>query len=537
METRHGGEGNEKGKVAEMNLFDSRWSGRHRHDSDHSQPHWFGQTAKLCRRVIQLPGPMAPASTSGDVMRSRLKLTYLAAAMIFAIATVVTGCAGDPLPSASAQEGSPLQDPQELVSHNGLLRAQIVVAREQVDVAGRKLWAFTYNGHYMPPTLRIRPGDRLELAWENRLDKEYTNLHVHGLHVSPSGNADNVFIHIHPGQTFHYSYQFPDNLAPGTYWYHSHAHPVSAPQVAGGMSGVIIVDGLNQYLPPDLRDITEHVIALKDFQVEGDAVKTKDLHISAATNRTVNGQLNPTITIRPGEVQLWRLANISANIYYNVHLQGQQFQVIAHDANPVNRIWAADSLLLAAGARFDVLVRGGPPGSTQLQTLPYSTGPAGNQFPQATLATVVSDGPPTRPVALPTTFAPTEDLSRATVAARRTVVFSETDNPDRYYINGKQFDPNRVDIQSKLNTVEEWTVRNDSNEEHSFHVHVNDFQLMSINGRPHDGHGWQDTASVPAEGQIVIRMAFTDYTGKTVLHCHILNHEDLGMMAVLEIVK
>jgi FtsP/CotA-like multicopper oxidase with cupredoxin domain len=355
--------------------------------------------------------------------------------------------------------------------------------------------------------------------------------------VSPSGNADNVFIHIHPGQTFHYSYQFPDNLAPGTYWYHSHAHPVSAPQVAGGMSGVIIVDGLNQYLPPDLRDITEHVIALKDFQVEGDAVKTKDLHIGAATNRTVNGQLNPTITIRPGEVQLWRLANISANIYYNVHLQGQQFQVIAHDANPVNRIWAADSLLLAAGARFDVLVRGGPPGSTQLQTLPYSTGPAGNQFPQATLATVVSDGPPTRPVALPTTFAPTEDLSRATVAARRTVVFSETDNPDRYYINGKQFDPNRVDIQSKLNTVEEWTVRNDSNEEHSFHVHVNDFQLMSINGRPHDGHGWQDTASVPAEGQIVIRMAFTDYTGKTVLHCHILNHEDLGMMAVLEIVK
>jgi suppressor of ftsI len=470
-------------------------------------------------------------------MRSRLKLTYLAAAMIFAIATVVTGCAGDPSPSASAQEESPLRDPQELVSHNGLLRAHIVVAREQVDVAGSKLWALTYNGHYMPPTLRIRPGDRMELAWENRLDKEYTNLHVHGLHVSPSGHADNVFIHIHPGQTFHYSYQFLDNLAPGTYWYHSHAHPVSAPQVAGGMSGVIIVDGLNQYLPPDLRDITEHVIALKDFQVEGDAIKTKDLHISAATNRTVNGQLNPTIRIRPGEVQLWRLANISANIYYNLQLQGQQFQVIAHDGNPVNRIWAADSLLLAAGARFDVLVRGGPPGSTQLQTLPYSTGAGGNQFPQATLATLVSEGPPTRPVALPTTFAPTHDLSRATVAARRTLVFSENDPADKFYIDGKQFDPNRVDIRSKLNTVEEWTVRNDSKEEHSFHVHVNDFQLMSINGQPHDGHGWQDTATIPVHGQIVIRVAFTDYTGKTVLHCHILNHEDLGMMAVLEIVQ
>jgi suppressor of ftsI len=110
------------------------------------------------------------------------------------------------------------------------------------------------------------------------------------------------------------------------------------------------------------------------------------------------------------------------------------------------------------------------------------------------------------------------------------------DNPDAFFINGKQFDPNRVDIQSKLNTVEERTVRNESNEEHSFHVHVNHFQLMSINGQPHQGHGWQDTVSIPAKGQIVIRIHFLNYTGKTVLHCHILNHEDLGMMAVLEIV-
>jgi FtsP/CotA-like multicopper oxidase with cupredoxin domain len=472
-------------------------------------------------------------------MRSRFKLTCLAAGLILAIAGVVSGAASGPSPSPSVREGSLLRDPPQLVSDdNGVLRVQIVVERRQVDVAGRKLWALTYNGHYMPPTLRLRPGDRLELAMENRLGP-YTNLHVHGLHVSPIGNSDNVFIHIHPGQTFHYSYKFPNNLSPGTYWYHSHAHPISAPQVAGGMSGVIIVDGLQQYLPPELRNVTEHVIALKDFQVQGNTVKTEDLKIGAPTNRTINGQMNPTVHIRPGEVQLWRLANISANIYYNVQLQGQQFQVIAHDANPVDRIWAADSLLLAAGARFDVLVRGGPPGSTQLQTLPYSTGPDGNQFPQATLATLVSDGAPTRPVALPPTFAPTEDLSRATVTARRMIVFSEkeTEAVEQYFINGRQFDPNRVDIQSKLNTVEEWTVRNDSDEEHSFHVHVDDFQLMSINSRPHYGHGWQDTASIPPKGQIVIRIHFTNYTGKTVLHCHILNHEDAGMMAVLEIVN
>ncbi|MEV6033395.1 multicopper oxidase family protein [Nonomuraea sp. NPDC052116] len=467
-------------------------------------------------------------------MRFRPGLAGFAAAGTLVFTAAAGGLAGSPPPPLAA-EGVPLRDPPQLVSHHGVLRAHLVVEKKRVEVAGRTLSALTYNGQYMPPTLRIRPGDRLELAMENRLGP-YTNLHVHGLHVSPAGHSDNVFIHIHPGQTFHYSYQFPDDLAPGTYWYHSHAHPISAQQVAGGMSGIIVVDGLKRYLPPGLR-IKEHVIALKDFQVQGDAIKTKDLHISAPTNRTVNGQLNPTIHIRPGEIQLWRLANISANIYYRVSLQGQPFQVIAHDANPVDRIWTADSLLLAAGSRFDVLVRGGPPGHAQLWTLPYSTGPAGNRFPQATLATVVSEGPAMHPPALPATFAPTEDLGHAAIAARRTIVFSENKAGTAFYINGKQFDMNRVDIRSKLNTVEEWIVRNDSNEEHSFHVHTNDFQLMSINGRPHQGHGLQDTASVPPKGQIVIRTHFQNYTGRTVLHCHILNHEDAGMMAILEIVK
>ncbi|MFD4814870.1 multicopper oxidase domain-containing protein, partial [Streptomyces sp. NPDC058418] len=129
------------------------------------------------------------------------------------------------------------------------------------------------------------------------------------------------------------------------------------------------------------------------------------------------------------------------------------------------------------------------------------------------------------------------DLDNATLAARRTLVFSENAAGDKFYINGKQFDMDRIDVRSRLNTVEEWTVRNDSDEEHSFHVHTNHFQLMSVNGRPYDARSMQDTANVPARGQIVIRNKFSDYTGKTVFHCHFLNHEDEGMMATLEIVK
>ncbi|MFT9472533.1 multicopper oxidase domain-containing protein [Streptomyces sp. 11-1-2] len=295
--------------------------------------------------------------------------------------------------------------------------------------------------------------------------------------------------------------------------------------------------GQRKYLPPALRHVTEHTIALKDFQVRGDAVKTEGLKIGAPTNRTVNGQLKPTIHIRPGETQLWRPANISANIYYKLRLRGQRFRVIGRDGFPVDRTFTSDTLLLEAGSRFDVLVTGGRAGRTVLETLPYDTGPAGNQFPRANLATLISSGKPVARVAPPSAFAPPEDLSDLPLARRRTVVFSENKAGTKYYIDGKQFDAHRVDLRSKLNTTEEWTVVNTSDEQHSFHVHTNHFQLMSINGVPHHGHSLQDIANVPAKGRLVIRIRFTNYTGKTVLHCHILNHEDMGMMAILDIVK
>ncbi|MFB6875868.1 multicopper oxidase family protein [Streptomyces sp. NPDC056323] len=438
--------------------------------------------------------------------------------------------------AASALLGPRLQDPPELVSRGGLLKATIVVERRKVRVGDRQLYATTYNGAYMPPTLRVRPGDRIDLTMTNRIDED-TNVHTHGLHVSPRAPADDIFIAIKYNQSYHYAYQLQHNQPTGTYWYHSHADMKSAAQVAGGESGVLIVDGLRHYLPPSLRGITEHTIALKDFQVQGDSIKTHPLSIGAATNRTVNGQTNPVINIRPGETQLWRLANIGANIYYKLHLPGTLFHVIAQDGIPVRKVYAQDTLIISAGARFDVLVQGGSPGTTPLETLPYNTGSAGNQFPQATLATVVTGGTHAKQVAVPTAFAPHEDLSSATIAARKTVVYTENAAGTKFFINGRMYDHQRIDFTSVLGTVEEWTIRNDTDEDHSFHIHTNDFQLMSTNGKAHEpSRGWYDTVNVPARSAIVIRIHFTNFTGKTVLHCHILNHEDMGMMTVLDIV-
>lgn len=117
-------------------------------------------------------------------------------------------------------------------------------------VGNQMLYALTYNGRYMPPTLRVRPGDVVQLKMTNKVDQE-TNLHLHGIHVSPRPPpADDIFIAIEYGETYDYTYTLPKSLAPGTYWYHSHAHGFSAAQVAGGESGVLIVDDLKEYLPP-----------------------------------------------------------------------------------------------------------------------------------------------------------------------------------------------------------------------------------------------------------------------------------------------
>ena len=103
-------------------------------------------------------------------------------------------------------------------------------------------------------------------------------------------------------------------------------------------------------------------------------------------------------------------------------------------------------------------------------------------------------------------------------------------------INGKVFDHNRVDYVVKLGDVEEWTLKNLDTEDHTFHIHVNDFQVMSVNGQPYNAHGLQDTVVLPIGGEVVVRIPFTDFVGKFVFHCHILPHEDTGMMGVVEVV-
>ncbi|HKH02343.1 MAG TPA: multicopper oxidase family protein [Bradyrhizobium sp.] len=422
-------------------------------------------------------------------------------------------------------------NPPEIVSSGGVLSATLTAKKARVRIGNKDVMARGYNGLYIPPTLRARPGDKIKLKLVNTLDAP-TNLHYHGLEVSPLGRSDNVFIHLGTSEAFDYEIAIPRDQGPGLYWYHPHAHGLAESQVAGGMSGGLIIEGILDPFP-ELKGISERIMLLKDSEIDGDQIGQKA--DPAKSTRTLNGLVNPTVKIHPGETQFWRIGNIGANAYYRLQLEGHKFYQIAQDGNRLNQIVELKEVLLPPGSRVEVLVRGGAPGTYKFRSLAFKTGPQGDQNPEVTLATLISEGPAQPPVPLPSKLPPVADLRKQPVAHRREVVFTE--GPGKFFINGKQFDMDRVDTTVNLGDVEEWTIRNEADELHTFHIHQVDFQVVEVNGQKTPFMGVQDNVNVPVRGVVKILVPFTDplIVGKFVYHCHILSHEDKGMMAVIEV--
>jgi FtsP/CotA-like multicopper oxidase with cupredoxin domain len=473
-----------------------------------------------------------------------------AAAALLTLVLVASACGGDgsPAPPKAAlttaaldwrafpDRGRPLREPPVRRSRHGLLRATLTVADRVVDVAGTPVRAKTYDGGFVGPTLHVRPGDTLELRVVNRLG-EPTNLHEDGFHVSPIGIADSVLRTIPADSTDAVRVRIPATMAPGTYWYHPHVHGLVEEQVFSGLSGVIIVEGLHARLPPALRHVPDHLFALKDLQVRGDAIVGRHIDSGAPTTRTVGGQLQPVLGVRTNRVQLLRLANVGADIWYRLALDGATFRVIAEDGNPVGRVWQASRLLLPPGKRFDVLVRWPHPGTYRLRTLAMSTGPAGDSYPRATLATIRVAGAPVPTHRLPRSLGPEPHLDRAKVDRVRHMTFGENGAGTRYFIDGRPFDARRVDQVVRLGATEEWVIHNATRELHPFHIHGDDFQVVAVDGWPHHARSLQDTVVLPVGRTVRIRLRFRGFTGAFVYHCTILAHEDAGMMGVVAVTR
>ncbi len=438
--------------------------------------------------------------------------------------------------------GDDLRFPEVRRAENGVLDTTLRMTYGPTDIDGERAIAMTYDGSYPGPTLVAKPGDTIKIRLINDLD-DVTNLHTHGLHVSPSGNSDNVMLVIQPGETFDYEIKIPEDHMPGTYWYHPHVHGLTYPQVSGGLAGALIIEGgLDEF--EGIKDRVDQLMVIQSCQFDDTntmvPIEDKDKHKQTVT---INGQINPTLRIRAGEVQRWRLVNATAESFLMIGLEGHLLHQISKDGNAMTRVVEQSSLLIEPGTRADVLVQGYMfNGAFELRKMLWYGAP--RQFEaDELLATLVVEGEddPVTDHIIPTTLIPlTEDFRDKPVDKEREIRFDVVrglPGGTKFTIDGRQVDMGRVDQTVKLGAFEEWELINDSPEWHPFHIHANDFQVVAVNGVPVEVLSFEDTRGIPPNGSLTIRHRFLDFTGKYVYHCHLLFHEDHGMMGIVEVVN
>jgi FtsP/CotA-like multicopper oxidase with cupredoxin domain len=371
------------------------------------------------------------------------------------------------------------------------------------------------------------------------------------MHVSPTGTADNMRVMVPPNRTHRYLFQIPADHPAGLFWYHEHVHGLVTNHVARGAAGMIYIANAYTDLVAQLG-LRRRLMLLQQAYLDDD----NDTLIPDDGRRDepdfalslINGQLMPEIRMRPGEPQVWCIGNGSTSAFYVLRLEGHTFDVIAEDGIPLVGAGrpGQETLMLASGTRLEVVVRAtGAPGRYVLSYDQYNQGV--DTWPQRDIGTVVVDGQPwngpDHPGVDPTTSL--EDLRAVPVddARRRTIVLGMDDSVaegefGRFTINGHAWDPHYTEWTSTLGAVEEWHIVNETEQDHPFHVHINPFQVTRVNGMAAPFGGYQDVAIVPRFGSLTVRTRFTDFAGGPILmHCHILDHEDMGMMTSFEIVE
>lgn len=452
-------------------------------------------------------------------------------------------------PQAAAGVGPAVTSPPELRSADGVLRLDLAAAPCPVVVAGRPVEMLGYNGTVPGPTLRLLPGDRLQIRFHNGLDAP-TNLHVHGLHVSPSANGDNPFVTVNPGETFDYDYQLPIDHPTGTFWYHPHLHGSVADQLAAGLYGAIVV--ADEPAAPAAR---ERLLIVSDvsFTANGSvrpASMQEQMMGREGELLLVNGQSAPTLEGRPGERERWRVVNACPARFLRLAVAGHALEVLALDQGPTRRPERMDEILLAPGNRADLAVTLSA-GTHEIRTLGHDRGSpmagmmrSSDASGPAVLAHLAVRGGEVAAAPPLTGRSTPRDLRGVTVARRRELTMGMGAGMGRgmgmgggmmsFTFDGREFDHHRTDQGVRAGDVEEWTIRNTSGMDHPFHLHVWPMQVVDA-GDAGGGPVWRDVVNVPANGSVVVRIAFDAFTGRTVYHCHILDHEDLGMMGVVKV--
>lgn len=408
-------------------------------------------------------------------------------------------------------------------------------------VPGSTANVYAYNGMVPGPTLEANEGDRVIIHFRNNLP-DATTVHWHGLHI-PADQDGSPLYPVKPGKSHDYVFTIPYGTA-GTYWYHPHPHQHTGFQVAQGLYGAILIHSATDPLPKSLPD---KVLILSDnrFRADGSVEIEDELsdkgQIDLVNGREgdtffVSGKRMPMIDIKPGEVQRWRIINASASRIYKLALGGQSFLQVGSDGGLFEHPVEMKEILVANGERVEILVRGtgSPRTLVPLQALPYDryvpqTRPSvwNKPFELATLR--YSNDPAVTPPSIPATLRVIPVLDTLKATATRYISFSQG------LINGRMMDMNRVDVSAKLGATEIWQVENLVGMDHPFHLHGFQFQILDRNGVPEKDRRWKDTVNVPKHETARFIVRYDDFPGRWMFHCHILDHEDHGMMGILEV--
>jgi FtsP/CotA-like multicopper oxidase with cupredoxin domain len=414
------------------------------------------------------------------------------------------------------------------------------------------------------------------------------NIHYHGTNTAPTCHSDEV-VHtiINSGESFQYSLHFPTNEPPGLYWYHPHVHGIAEAAVQGGASGAIIVGGIASFQPA-VAGLPERVLVVRDQPVAGTSASSGTApswdvtlnYVPIPFNATPTPGFTPAIIkMQTGKKEFWRVSNSSADTILDLQLLydnvAQPLTVVGFDgvpigsqdgtAKPGKTLTQTDILIPPAGrAEFIVTAPSASVRKAIFQTLNIDTGPAGDADPTRPLA-VIQTG--SAPAGLPVTETASATasiagnrfagLATAIPTARRTLYFSEVisdpsdpSSPTNFFITvdgatPTLFDPNNPPaITTRQGSVEDWTIQNRSPENHEFHLHQVHFMLLAVNGVPVPPSQQQfyDMFQVPywsGSGpypSITVRADFRGPDiGDFVYHCHILGHEDNGMMAIIRV--
>ena len=423
-------------------------------------------------------------------------------------------------------------------SKAGLLKLDLVAQEMPISIPGTSRRALTYNGLLPGPQLELEPGDLVQLELHNRL-KNPTNLHFHGLHIPPNGTADNVFLRVTPGQKQSYSFTLPDNHPAGLFYYHPHHHGTVADQVFGGLGGALLVRGELDRIP-EVQAAQEEVLVLKDLPAANEGSGSGVMLGREGSILSVNGQVNPELQVAAGGLLRLRLLNASNARFWRLALEGHTMHLIATDGGALEQPVPLQELLLVPGERADVLVQVAPEGGRfRLSNLPYRRlgrpgmgmrRPVTDQHQTDIVATVSTNGAVT-PQPLPQRLLRVEELS-SPVRTRR-FVMNHGMVPSMgmaFLINGERYSHARIDTRVRLGETEDWELVNTGVMDHPFHLHVNPMQVISRNGRPEPYRAWRDVVLVRSGETVRVRTRFNDFVGKSVYHCHIFDHEDLGMM-------